>query len=103
MSDGEIKALKQVHSTRNAIAHSHVSLGRDYHLYRPSGGEEKEKEIQRILNTKPVENQSDPLMLSLSWHDDRKYLCFFNVMKILDEETFERLSLNIGIPHSRIR
>ncbi|BBD08415.1 hypothetical protein [Desulfovibrio ferrophilus] len=99
----EKKLIEYIHATRNAIAHSHVSLGRDYHLYRPAGGKKKEEEIKRVMNLQSIKDKSDPMMVLLPWYDDEKYLYFFKVMKFIDEITFERLSSLIGVPHSRIR
>ena len=103
LSSEQIIDLKSIYFLRNAIAHSHVSLARDYFLYRPWGGEKQEAEIIKALDLKPLENQSNPLMLKLSFHDDRRYLFEFDRIKRLDEICFETVAMDVGIPHSRIR
>mgnify|MGYP003382854296 CR=1 FL=1 len=44
VSESDAEDLDFLHALRNAIAHSHVSLGRDYFLYRPT----TKKELQVI-------------------------------------------------------
>lgn len=95
--------LDKIYYLRNAIAHSHVSMGRDYFLYRPSGGQQKEKKIISAINLKSVKNQPNPLMLKLIFHDDNKYSQEFSRIKRLDEECFMAIAKKIGVPHSRIR
>ena len=99
----DIKDLDAIYNLRNAIAHSHISLGRDYFLYRPARGEKQEMEIVRSLDIPPRENASDPMILKLSFHDDEKYFKEFNRIKRLDEICFKRIADLIKIPHSRVR
>ena len=101
--EDELNDLESVYHIRNAIAHSHVSLGRDYMLFRPARGARQEQEIKETFGLTPIEDESDPMMLKLTFYDDDRYLRTFNQIKRLDEVCFERLSNNIGIPHSRIR
>ncbi len=54
--------LEAVYHLRNAIAHAHVSLGRDYFLYRPARGERQEQRFIDALGLSPVDNQADPMM-----------------------------------------
>lgn len=103
LSEAEITDLESVYHIRNAIAHAHVSLGRDYLLFRPARGERQEEEIKKMLALTPVEDPSDPMMLKLSFYNDEKYLYNFSQLKRLDEFCFSRLAKHIGIPHSRIR
>lgn len=103
LSDQHKNDLDAIYHLRNAIAHSHVSMGRDYLLYRPARGERQEQEIISTLGLSPVEGQSDPLMLKLSFNNDAEYRNDFNRIKRLDEECFKDIAASIGIPQSRIR
>jgi hypothetical protein len=103
LTDTDIKDLEGIFHTRNMIAHAHISMGRDYMLYRPSGGPRKEQALVGALDLKPVDDQADPMILKLEFWRDDVYLNLFNRIKRIDEVCFERLSGSIGIPHSRIR
>jgi hypothetical protein len=103
LREDELNDLESVYHIRNAIAHSHISLGRDYMLFRPARGARQEQEIKETFGLTPIEDESDPMMLKLTFYDDDRYLHNFNQLKRLDEVCFERLSNSIGIPHSRIR
>jgi hypothetical protein len=95
--------MKFLLMTRNSIAHAHVSLARTYMLYRPSGGERKEREIVGTLGIAPGPDAAKPFMLKLEFHVDRNYYSAFDAIKRLDEVCFERLSQSIGVPHGRMR
>ncbi len=99
----EIRDLEYIYHIRNSIAHSHVSLGRDYMLYRPARKARQEQEIREALGLTSIKNEVSPMILKLTFHDNRRYLNDFNRIKRLDEVCFKRLSSEIGIPHSRIR
>ena len=101
--DEDIKDLDAIYNIRNAIAHSHISLGRDYFLYRPARGEEQEANIIESLDIPPREGAADPIILKLSFHNDEQYLKDFNRIKRLDETCFKRVAEHIHIPHSRVR
>jgi len=103
LREEELKDLEYVYHIRNAIAHSHVSLGRDYMLFRPARGARQEQEIKEALDLTSIEDEAFPMTLKLTFYDDRRYLHDFSRIKRLDEVCFERLSSSIGIPHSRIR
>lgn len=103
ISDQHKNDLDAIYHLRNAIAHSHVSMGRSYLLYRPARGEKQEQEIVSTFGLSPVEGQSDPLMLKLSFDNDVEYVNEFNRIKRLDEDCFKTIATNIGIPQSRIR
>jgi len=103
LQEDEINDLECVYHIRNAIAHSHISLGRDYMLFRPGRGANQEQEIMKVFGLTPKVDQSHPMILKLTFYDDNTYLYNFNQIKRLDEICFERLSKSIGIPHSRIR
>jgi len=103
LQEEDIKDLDAICNLRNAIAHSHISLGRDYFLYRPARGEKQEMKIVRSLDIPPRENAADPMILKLSFHDDERYFKEFNRIKKLDEICFKRIADLIKIPHSRVR
>jgi hypothetical protein len=103
ISDDDRKDLAAIYYLRNAIAHSHVSLGRDYFLYRPARGEAQEQDIKSTLGLSPKPDQADPMILKMSFYDDDKYFFDFNRIKRLDESCFKVIAESIGIPHSRIR
>lgn len=103
LSDQHKNDLDAIYYLRNAIAHSHVSMGRSYLLYRPARGEKQEQDIISTLYLSPVEGQSDPLMLKLSFDNDEQYMNDFNRIKRLDEECFNSIANYIGISQSRIR
>ena len=88
--------LEYVYQMRNAIAHSHISLGRNYLLFRPARGEHQEKEIKETFRLQPREDAVDPMILKLTFYDESRYLQDFNRIKRLDEICFKRLSNSIG-------
>jgi hypothetical protein len=95
--------LEAVYHIRNAIAHSQISIGREYFLYRPARGETQEQNIISSLELSSVEDQSNPMMLKLSFYNDDQYMKDFSRIKRLDEDCFKGIAGTIGIPHSRIR
>jgi hypothetical protein len=95
--------LGAIYYLRNAIAHSHVSIGRDYFLYRPGRGEEHQAKIVSALELEPVENPSAPQMMTMRFFNDQRYLKDFNRIKRLDEECFSEIARSLGVPHGRIR
>jgi len=103
LREDELNDLEALYHIRNAIAHPHVSLGRDYILFRPARGLSQEREIKRVFGLTPIQDESDPMMLKLTFQNDDRYFRTFSLFKKLDEICFERLSSSIGIPHSRIR
>ncbi len=50
---------------RNSIAHARVFAHKPYFLYRPSGGENKERRIASALNVPESEEAAEPVMFSL--------------------------------------
>ncbi len=102
LTDAEISDLDHLSVVRNALAHSHVSLSRDYFLYRPSGGQPREAEIVRTLRLQPSPESADPIVLKLMVTQDR-YEQEFARIKRLDEVCFARIATDVGVSHSRIR
>lgn len=103
LSGDDREDLLAIYHLRNAIAHSHVSLGRDYFLHRPARGEAQEQDIKNAFNLSRKPDQADPMILKMSFYDDEKYRFDFNRIKRLDERCFKAIAKSIGIPHSRIR
>lgn len=88
---------------RNGLAHAHVSMGRDYLLYRPSGSKAKVSRMIEALKLSRVEGQSEPLVIKFTLWQDELYAVTFGMITRLDETCFSRIALAIGVPHSRIR
>jgi len=103
LSDDNRKDLAAILYLRNAIGHSQVSLGRDYFLYRPKGGECREQDIKEAFGLTPIPNQADPMMIKMSFFDDEKYYFAFNRIKRIDAKCLKDIAEGLGIPHSRIR
>jgi hypothetical protein len=103
LSSQEIQDLRAIGTLRNALAHAQVSMGREYLLYRPSGGAEKVRRIIETLGLKEVEDQSDPIVIKLILWNDARYMETFDMFTRLDQVCFSRISREIGVPHSRIR
>jgi hypothetical protein len=98
----ELQELEHILHVRNMIGHAHVSLGRDYMLYRPAG-ERKEKAVVDALKLKPVEGQSHPLMVKLEFWRPEVFKNISDQIGHLDQVCFARLAGTMGIPHGRIR
>lgn len=102
MTAQHIEDLKVIFHLRNVIGHSHVSIGRDYLLYRPSNAN-KEQEIISTFGLQPRKDQASPTMMTLRLNDDARYMYDFNRIKRLDEECFSAIADSLGVPHGRIR
>jgi hypothetical protein len=103
LNDDEKKDIEELYHLRNMIAHAHVSVGRDYMLYRPSGGERRERKLLDDLQFKPIDDQSDPMILKIElWRED-SYKNASDLIERIEQVTFKKVSESIGVPHSRIR
>lgn len=102
INDNEIKDIEHLLHVRNMIGHAHVSMGRDFMLYRPSG-EKKEKAVLNALKPQPVDNPSKILMLKLQFWKPEVFKDESDRIGRLDQECFARLARGLGVPHSRIR
>jgi predicted RNase H-like HicB family nuclease len=94
--------LEALYHLRNAIAHCHVSMGRDYFLYRPKG-DSKEQSMIAALKLERKTNEANPSILKLAFDNDDHYYERFSHIQRLDAECFSALAQSISIPHSRIR
>jgi hypothetical protein len=97
-----IEDLEIVFHLRNIIGHSHVSIGRDYLLYRPSSSK-KEQAVMAALGLQAKKNQATPTMMSLHFHDDARYMHDYKRITRLDEECFKAIAESLGVPHEQIR
>ena len=101
--DKEKKDIDELYHLRNMIAHAHISVGRDYMLYRPFGGESREQKLIDELQLKPIEDQSDPMLLKIEfWREDR-FKHANDLIKRLEQVTLKNVADSIGVPHNRIR
>ena len=103
LGDSDISDLEYISFIRNAIAHSHVSIARDYFLYRPNWKPDKEKEMMNLFNITPVVDESNPRIFKVEFWEDQCYLDMFNKIKRLDEQCFKIISKSMNVPHSRVR
>lgn len=103
LEEQDINDLEAIYHIRNAIAHSSISLGRDYLLYKPSRGIKKEENLIKSLQIGSRDDASNPRIFKLTFSNDTQYLNDFNRIKRLDEICFKKLVNEIKISHSRIR
>jgi hypothetical protein len=102
IDDVHQRDLEAVYHLRNAIAHAHVSMGREYFLYRPRGAAREQGMIEALdLARKP--DEAYPVTLKLDFHDDEHYFAQFSWFQRLDSTYFSEIAESIGIPHSRVR
>ncbi len=95
--------LRRVYNLRNAIAHSYVSLARDYFLYRPSGKGARTRKLAKEFGVTKKADSAKPTLFKISFADDAPYLSMFAVMQRLDTVHLRSFADKLGIPHSRIR
>ena len=103
MKAEHVEDLEAVYLLRNAIAHCHVSMARDYFLFRPGRGEKQISAMASVLKLDPIENPSRPIMMKLSLSDEARFMRDFNRLKGLDEDCFSNIAASLGVPHGRIR
>jgi len=103
LSDTENRDIEEIYHLRNMIAHAHVSVGRDYMLYRPYGGSQREQKLISDLDLQPIDDQSDPMVLKIElWRKD-KFANASNLIERFDQVTLKKIADNLGVPHGRIR
>lgn len=103
LTDAEKKDIEEIYHLRNMIAHAHVSIGRNYMLYRPSGGHQREKKLIADLNLQPVDDQSDPMMLKLEFWRIEVFKSLSDLIERFDQVCLKKVADHMGIPHGRIR
>lgn len=101
LSEDDLADLAYLNSLRNAIGHCHLSLGRDYFLYRPRSN--REQQAVQGLALAPREGSADPTVIKLAFFDDDYYLASFNRIERLDEGCLKRVATGLGLSHGRIR
>ena len=98
----EVKEIDEIFHVRNMIGHAHISLGRDYMLYRPAG-DKKERAVIEALNPQQIEDQADPVMLVLEFWRPEIFKNLSDKIGRIDQGCFSRLAGQVGVPHGRIR
>jgi hypothetical protein len=102
LTEQELNEIDEIFHVRNMIGHAHVSVGRDYMLYRP-GSSRKEKEILSAFNPEPVADQANPVMIKLSFWRPEVFNSLSDKIGRLDQVCFAKLAGVLGVPHGRIR
>ena len=103
LTDDEKKDVEEIYHLRNMIAHAHVSVGRDYMLYRPYGGSQREQRLIDDLGLQPIDDQSDPMILKIElWRED-KFSNASGLIERVEQVILKKIADNLGIPHGRIR
>ena len=98
----DIADLDYLAFVRNAVAHSHISLAREYFLYRPTGGERREAELLRASQLQPAADSAEPRVFKLTF-DQKRYESDLDRIARLDERCLARVAQHVGVEHSRIR
>lgn len=97
------KDLKTVLHLRNAIAHSHVSLGRSFMLYRPDSDTRLAKIEAEMKVIRRDGELANPPVLKLDFSNDKIYSHNFEAIKRLDEQHLRSIADCIGVPHRHVR
>jgi len=104
LTDQDMADLNTIFYIRNAIAHSHVSLARNFLFYIP-GSSKIEQNFQsslEILNKHEL-NISASTIFKIDFFKDEIYFHNFDTIKRIDENLLERICNELSIPHSRIQ
>lgn len=102
LSGKEVEDIEHVYHLRNMIGHAHVSIARNYMLFRP-GGEKRERAIVDAFKPELVTDQSDPLMFKLEFWKPDIFKAFSDLMERVDQQCLDRVATDLGVPHGRIR
>jgi len=95
--------LEGIYDWRNLIGHSHISLYRNYLLYRPSG---KRKKINRLIKKHIVIRPPDaakPFLMTLKLGDDNKYESVLKVIEEFDQKYLKYVAESMGVNYEKIR
>jgi len=103
LTSDEIQSIEKIYILRNMIAHAHVSIGRNYMLYRPQGGHQKEATLIKVLKPRKVDDKADPPTFKLEFWKSDIFQSISNLIVHFDQVCLERLSKSLGVPHGRIR
>ena len=104
LSDQNKADLNTIYYIRNGIAHSHVSIARNFLFYVPSQTEieQKFRLSLNVLNENDTD-LNDPAIFKFDFSNDEIYFHNFNAIKRIDEELLFRVCEELKIPHERIR
>ena len=102
LSCDDVCDLAKIRLLRDMIAHSHVSVGRQFLLHSPNH-QNKLEHLKRQFKLEEIPNQSDPPQLKLDFGSNDRFLNDFELIKRIDEDCFARVAKYVGISHSRIR
>lgn len=103
LTDDENKDIEAVYHLRNIIAHAHISIGRDYMLYRPFGGDRREQKLTKDLQIQPINDKSNPMILKIELWREEKFKKASDLIERIEQGTLKKVAESIGVPHSRIR
>lgn len=95
--------LEGIYDWRNLIGHSHISLYRDYILYRPSGKRRKKNRLIKNHITDRKKNASRPLQLTIKFSNDEKYFSMLRVIEEFDQVYLKSVADNLGLNYEKIR
>ena len=103
LTDVEKNELEQLYHFRNMLAHAHISVGRDYMLYKPARGAQHEQKLIQDLNLQSVENQSDPMVLKIELWKEDNFLYASQLIEKFERITLKKIADSLNVPPSRIR
>lgn len=95
--------LEWIYDWRNMISHAHISLYRDYILYRPSW---KRKKVNRLIKNHIVhrpDNAAKPFLMLLRLGDDKKYEEVLSLIHEFDQIYLKSIAENMGLNYEKIR
>lgn len=92
-----------IYDWRNLISHSHISLYRDYLLYRPSGNRKKVTHlIKHHITNRPL-GAAKPFVMLLRLGDDSKYESVLKVIEEFDQKYLKSVAASMGVNYEKIR
>lgn len=95
--------LEGIYDWRNIIGHSHISLYREYILYRPSGKRKKKNRLVRHHITERKENAAKPLQMTIRFSNDEKYSSMIRVIEEFDQVYLRSIANSLGLNYEKIR
>ncbi len=102
LSNDDVCDLAKIRLLRDMIAHSHVSVGREFLLHSPNH-RSKLEHIKRHFALGEIPNQPEPPQMKLDFGNNDRFLNDFALIKRIDEDCFAKVAQLVGISHSRIR
>ncbi len=95
--------LEGIYDWRNIISHSHISLYRDYILYRPNW---TRKKVNRLIKDHIIHRPDDPskpFLMLLRLGDDKKYEEVLSVILEFDKTYLKSVAESMGLNYEKIR